>query len=70
MICNWCHFFLDLFDSKISVTVNLYCRLVSIKTEEVSLCLQLILKIVRTSQFAINFFDSKDFERYMGVLFP
>ena len=67
-------FFLDLFDSKISVTVNLYCGLVSIKTEEVSLCLQLILKIVRTTRpnqwFAINFFDSKDFERYLGVVFP
>ena len=34
-------FFLDFFESKISVTVNLYCGLVSIKTEEVSLCLQL-----------------------------
>ena len=46
-------FFLNFFDSKISVTANLYCGLVSIKTEEVSLCLQLILKIVRTSQSMI-----------------
>ena len=60
-------FFLNFFDSKISVTANLYCGLVSIKTEEVSLCLQLILKIVRTSQSMIC--DLMSFF-HLGVLFP
>ena len=74
----WRHF-LNFFDIKITRTANLYCALVSIKIKGVSFCLKLKLKIkdslsfpindLRSDVIFINFFDSKDFERYLGVLF-